>query len=239
MNYYIYTIVCNVNKKVYVGYTNNFLNRKRQHLTFLRDNKHSNAHLQSAYNLYGKENFSIDILVECEKEHAYSEEHYWCNLLNSHNPTFGFNIAPTNPNKINASQSIETIQKRIDTLTGRTLSETHIINMRNAIIGSTNSEESKVKVKQWFKDNGHPSKGVKRSEEARLKMSLASKGRPRVKCRKGLICIEEESKILIFESVKELTTHYNLSLSQLYKHLNKKIDNIITKSNIKINVVYD
>ena len=113
----------------------------------------------------------------CEKENAYSEEHYWCNLLNSHNREFGYNIAPTNPNKINSSQSKETIQKRITTLTGRILSDSHVENIRKVRTGATNSENSKNKVKEWFKENGHPSKGVQRSQETRDKMFLSAKNR--------------------------------------------------------------
>lgn len=93
----IYTITNIVNGKMYVGYTKNFKTRKNSHVNKLDKNKHCNIYLQRAWNEYGKQFFKFEILVECEEDFLPSEENYWCNLLNTHNKIYGYNIEPTNP----------------------------------------------------------------------------------------------------------------------------------------------
>lgn len=238
MRYCTYTITCKTNNKIYVGYTSDFFNRKRKHLDFLRRGKHVNPYLQSAYNKYGEENFTIEVLTYCSKETAYSEEHYWCNLLNTHNRDFGYNLAPTDPNKRNSTQSAETKMKRIKTMTGRTLAESHVESLRLARIGCKNSEESKEKVKNWFKENGHPSKGVKRSQEVRDKMSLLSRGKPKLKRRKRLISIENQINVEIFDSVRDFTDYYKICHQTLSKKVGTS-NSISTKLGINITVCYE
>lgn len=93
----IYTIENLVNGKLYVGYSTEIKDRWRAHKTELQRNVHKNTYLQHAWNLYGKEMFKFEILVECEERFLKSEEHYWCNMLNVHNREYGYNIKRTNP----------------------------------------------------------------------------------------------------------------------------------------------
>ena len=57
-----YKISCKGNNKNYYGSTNHFPRRKSQHLHYLRNNLHVNKHLQNAYNLYGEDLFTFDVL---------------------------------------------------------------------------------------------------------------------------------------------------------------------------------
>lgn len=94
----IYTITNLINSKIYVGYSVDFRQRRASHISDWQLNKHGNIHLQNAINFYGKENFILEILEECDKTLLTALEHYWCNMLNTHNKDFGYNIKPTNPN---------------------------------------------------------------------------------------------------------------------------------------------
>lgn len=98
MNSGIYTITSLVDNKILVGQSISIKNRISQHKHALKNNLHDNKHLQSAYNKYGHKNFVFEILILCNEQYLFSEEHYWCNMLNTHDPKFGYNIKPTNPN---------------------------------------------------------------------------------------------------------------------------------------------
>ena len=95
----IYTITNTINGKIYVGCAINIENRWKVHKNNLKYDKHHCGHLQKAYSKYGKEAFKFEILEECEERFLYSQEHYWCNLLNVHNVNYGYNNKPTNPYK--------------------------------------------------------------------------------------------------------------------------------------------
>lgn len=107
----IYIITNLITNKYYIGCSINLKKRISKHKTLLRGNYHINEHLQSSFNKYGIDNFSFEILEECEEQFLYSQENYWCNLLNSHNRKYGYNILPTNPNGKSLFHSQETIDK--------------------------------------------------------------------------------------------------------------------------------
>ena len=95
----IYTITNTLNGKMLIGQSKNIEKRLIQHLTKLKGNYHENSFIQRAFNKYGENNFEFSILIECNETLLYSEEHYWCNLLNVHNDRYGYNILQTHPEK--------------------------------------------------------------------------------------------------------------------------------------------
>lgn len=58
----VYKITNIINNKYYIGSTVDFKNRKRQHLSELKNNKHDNKHLQASFNKYGEEAFSFEVI---------------------------------------------------------------------------------------------------------------------------------------------------------------------------------
>lgn len=62
----IYRIKCLANDTVYVGQASNLSNRTAHHRQRLRKNKHSNRHLQNAFNKYGESEFDVAYLMHCE-----------------------------------------------------------------------------------------------------------------------------------------------------------------------------
>lgn len=73
----IYSIENSINKKRYIGSTNNFNRRKNNHYLDLRKNNHHSIILQNAYNKYGENNFIFSILLRCPEEELLQIEQYY------------------------------------------------------------------------------------------------------------------------------------------------------------------
>lgn len=61
----LYKIVNKVTNQCYVGQSQRMRKRIKEHFRLLRQNKHTNPHLQNAYNKYGAEAFVGEMEVEC------------------------------------------------------------------------------------------------------------------------------------------------------------------------------
>lgn len=61
----VYKLVNKATGQCYVGQSQRCKKRIKEHFRLLRYNKHTNPHLQNAYNKYGLENFYGAIEVEC------------------------------------------------------------------------------------------------------------------------------------------------------------------------------
>jgi group I intron endonuclease len=86
----IYVLLNCVNHNCYIGSTVNLLRRKNEHFRHLRAGKHSNAHLQSAYDLYGPDVFQFHVLehVSHVEDLLTREQHF----LDTRKPEY--NLAP-------------------------------------------------------------------------------------------------------------------------------------------------
>lgn len=106
----IYLIRNKVNNKVYVGSTVKSLrSRLKRHLIILRLNKHHSAHLQRAYNKYGKESFEFKILeIVDNKNNILQREQYWIDYYKS---TGLYNISPTAGSALGIKASEERLAK--------------------------------------------------------------------------------------------------------------------------------
>jgi len=147
MNSGIYTITNTITNHMYIGSTSNFIKRWNYHKLDLRKNKHENSYLQRAWNKYGEENFIFDKLIECDVEFIYSEEHYWCNLLQTHNKSLGYNLKATHPNN-KCIVTNETRQKLREKALTRRWSDEHKELFRSKKIGKSQSEEHIKKAKE-------------------------------------------------------------------------------------------
>lgn len=102
MNYYIYKIENLQNHKKYIGLTNNIKRRRGRHFTDLQCNRHDNSFLQKEYNIYGKENFSFEVVFEgeCTNEEISQKEidyiKFYDSYYNGYNQNEGGNFGPSN-----------------------------------------------------------------------------------------------------------------------------------------------
>lgn len=90
---YIYYIKNKKNNKYYIGLTNNYKRRKKRHFSDLRNNRHDNCHLQSAFNKYGENNFEFKVIYEenCTIEHISEMEKMFIAKYNSFKDGYNMN----------------------------------------------------------------------------------------------------------------------------------------------------
>ena len=92
MKCYIYFIINQLTNQRYVGQTTNFSRRKSEHLRKLRENRHPNPKLQSAWNKYKEENFVFEKITfdNLTKQELDEQEIYYISYYNSYED--GYNL---------------------------------------------------------------------------------------------------------------------------------------------------
>lgn len=227
----IYTITSLIDNKIMVGQSVNINNRLGQHLYHLKKGTHDNPHLQKSFIKYGESNFLFESLVHIETNYLFSEENLWCNLLNTHNHNFGYNIRSTNPNG-SYRHSKETKIKIGLAHKGRKHS-----NEQN----KKNSERMKLAIRSTESNikRSNTLKGKIVSEKTKLKMSISNKGKGDVRSIEGKIKSVagykkwlklglKNKKIIdlytntIYESVTDCIIKLNISDKAFYRNINNK-----------------
>jgi group I intron endonuclease len=225
----IYMIYCIKSNKCYIGQSKSIKNRFHKHKYMLKTNRHSNIHLQRAWNTYGSAFFSFYVLEICSKEELLEKEKYYYNLMdnkhyyNLYEPVeytedHAKKISESNKGrkltseqkehlrKINTGRkpSPETVKKIIEANKGRKQSKETIEKRRNKLIGYKHSEESKIKFSEGQKkiwENDH---------ERRKAVSSFHKGRKRSEETRKRISeanrnrvASEETKAKLRENIKK------------------------------------
>lgn len=90
----IYCIINIRNSKRYIGSSKNIRQRLWSHRAELRHNKHQNAHLQSAWNKYGEQNFDYYILENCEECLLLEREQWYIDTIK---PEYNMNLETQRP----------------------------------------------------------------------------------------------------------------------------------------------
>jgi group I intron endonuclease len=140
----IYIITNLINDKVYVGSTINkygIYKRMYEHLYNLRKGKHINEHLQSAWNLYGEENFNFEILEIVDTlEMVNKREEYFIEYYKSYNREYGYNICRYSNTVSGYTHTLNTLIK----LSGRKNNEESKKRQSIAQIGKISSKRVKI-----------------------------------------------------------------------------------------------
>lgn len=165
----VYMITCILNKRIYVGSATDLRHRHRVHFRTLRQNKHHNLYLQRAWNKYGEEAFTFEILeLVLVPEMLTAREQYWFDKLKPFGRR-GFNMTPNAGSSLGTKRTPESIEKVRLVHLGRKASPETRERMRQSHLGMKRTPESIEKSRQ-----GHI--GKKHSPEAIEKIRQASLG---------------------------------------------------------------
>lgn len=88
----IYMIKNIKNSKCYIGQQVNIKKRWKLHVWELNNSKHSNEHLQCAWNKYGKDSFEFSVLEICSREQLNEKEIEYIDFYHANDPVYGYNI---------------------------------------------------------------------------------------------------------------------------------------------------
>ena len=217
----IYKIENKIDGKIYIGQTQRTLEeRMKEH----RRNSRK-SYVDRAIKKYGIENFSVEIVEECETFEKLNErEIFWIEKLNCKFPN-GYNLSDggqgstgyiTTPElSAKLSQlrkgrkiSIEQRKKISASLKGKIFSDETKKKISAAKIGHTVSKETREKLRI-------AQLGKKATEETKLKMSASNKNKRAVKC------VELEK---IFNSISAAAKFMEKITAQLLPHVKIKIE---------------
>lgn len=137
------------NGKVYIGQSVSIEDRFVYHRWSLTNNRHSNQHLQNAWNKT-KGGFSFKVIEYCDIKELDDREMYWINAYSSTDPEHGYNktmggdgirgLVRTREHGENISKSLK---GRIGPMKGKHLSSEHRGKISEALRGNTNMHYGK------------------------------------------------------------------------------------------------
>ena len=149
----IYQWVNLFNSKRYIGSGTDIGGRRRAHLSALRLNRHYNDHFQRAWNEYGEDQFSFEVLRECDPDDLILWEQIYIDCYDPKD-LYNLNLEVNRP----ASLSADARKKISHAMSTRTI-----------------SEETRRRMSESKKGSAPPNKGKKASDETRRKISEAKR----------------------------------------------------------------
>ena len=175
----IYKITNNLNHHFYIGQSIHIQQRWKEHRKTFDKNKMTTTVLQKAFHKYGFENFSFEIIEECEPDKLNEREVFYISTLK---PEYNMNEGGTGNKGYVVSDEIKNVLSRkgrkqwdsYDEETKKYIIKNHLTGPRK---GKHRSEETKKllaeKTREYFRRNG----GM--SEEQKQNISKALKGKLR------------------------------------------------------------
>ena len=199
--------------RCYVGQSVKIENRFRGHKRELRNGTHHARHLQNAWNKYGEDVFTFEVIEECEPEELTEREQFWIDDLDS-----TFNTSPSAGSSRGVIRSQEYREKISALHKGRIYPPEVRVRMGGGMRGKHLSDEHRAKLSEvgkgrkqtpeWIAKRTAPlkgrpstSRGVSRSAETRLKISVSLTGHPVPESTRKAVA-EANSKRIISEETR-------------------------------------
>jgi len=191
--FYCYRVTNLINKKVYIGITNNIRVRWNAHKSRafnIKDSRY-NYPFSNAIRKYGVDNFSFETIMSCETEQEINEceifyiAQYQANM-NRYGKLFGYNLTDGGEGVTGHKMTDETRRKMSESHKGMHPSEETLIKMSRSRTGILHTEETKQKLKEinlgkkWTEESKNKIRGEK-SIKAKLTWEMVDKIREEYK----------------------------------------------------------
>ena len=221
--FYIYKFTDLIKGKIYYGQTNCVKQRFSQYKSAIKNN-FNECYITRGLIKRGLDNFKFEIIAQCKTQEALDEtEIYLINRDNCLDPLVGYNVMPggktihTELTRIKISEGLQNFYaNNISKRKGIPLTEEH---KRNVSIGSMGKKGTNL--------------GKEFSDEHKLKMSLAQKGRVYPSRQKFPEDIQKEICRLYIEENQSST-----KLGKKYNCRNGAILNVLKRNNVTIRFFY-
>lgn len=145
----IYKIINLVNKKFYIGSTNNLYKRKNEHFGQLKRGCHCNSYLQKSFNKYKEENFKFKIIANCKNENLLRFEQFFIDKLEP-----DYNICKVAGTVQGRKASAKTLELKRIIMTGKIHKEESKFSMSFSKIGKYGNvmqyDKNMNLIKEWY-----------------------------------------------------------------------------------------
>lgn len=173
----IYIIKNTISAKFYIGSTNNIKKRWLDHKRELKKNKHHSPRLQNAWNKYGEESFTFEVVEEVQNVLLLEEiEQHYLDVLKPYDENVGYNISMFAQASMRGRKHSETTKQKISDVWKKKYEEGFL----HSWLGRCHSQESKNKMsktkKEMFIGENNPFYGKTHSEETKKKLSNSRQG---------------------------------------------------------------
>ena len=184
----IYKLTNLINHKIYIGVTNNIKRRLIEHQSVARNHNYKKSLLYDDINIYGFENFKVDIIEYCSIQEKYEKEIYYIEYYQSNNENIGYNIT-----KGGLGGKTHDINGENNPMFGKKYSDEEKLNLSKKLLGRKNTTEHNNKISNGLKNKP-------KSEKHKKNLSLANKGHKPPNCKIYKVININTNEILEFKS---------------------------------------
>ena len=204
----IYKITNKINKKCYIGKSNNIKRRFSEHKCIYHE---TNKCLKKAYLKYGKENFDYEILEECSLEELNEKEMYWISKLKpEYNLTFGGDGATGHKLSSETIEKLRVCGKQTWNNLPEEKKKQIIENNLKTKKGHFVSESTKEKLRQCNLGKKQTKATIDKRKITMIKKKINGYVQTNETHKKKIICLETKE---IYQSVKDAGQALNVTPS--------------------------
>lgn len=212
----IYSITHLKTGNFYIGSAKNFNKRWSAHICHLKKNKHHSPYLQNIYNKYGIESLQFNIIEICPIQNLLSREQFYLDNLKPR-----FNTLKIAGSSLGHKMTLRARANISSGRKGKQVSTEGLLKMKTTM----QSDSMRKHLSNLALGRVAPNKGLPMSQEQKLKISIAKKGKPlsddhkakiKASCAKGF-SHSEETKRNISKLKLKFTKNEVLEIREKYK----------------------